>query len=105
MSGLQITKFWLVNHLALAKDALHIYVALAVLFGSSLIFGWRVAGWRPITLVAVVAIAGEAWDIRDRIAGGIPVDLSGNWHDIWNTLLWPLAIFALARWTQIFRAR
>ena len=41
MSALQTVKLWLVQHMHLAKDALHIYVALTLFFGSALLFGWR----------------------------------------------------------------
>ncbi|WP_168727338.1 MULTISPECIES: hypothetical protein [Sphingomonas] len=45
---------------------------------------------------------GEAWDIRDRIASGMPLDLWGDWHDIWNTMFWPSVILLLARRTRLF---
>ena len=101
-SALQVVKLWLVHHVHLAKDALHIYVALLVLFGSALLFGWRLSSWRPWLLVAFAALAGEAWDIRDRAAAGIAQDWGGNLHDVWNTLFWPTAILLLARRTRLF---
>lgn len=41
MTGFQQLKLWLASHLDLAKDALHIHVALIAFFGSMLLFGWR----------------------------------------------------------------
>ena len=102
MSPLQDAKLWLIASLGLGRDALHIYVALLVMFGSALLFGWRLSSWRPWLLVAAAALAGEAWDIRDRLVAGVPVQLWGNWHDIWNTLFWPSVILLLARWTRLF---
>lgn len=102
MSPLQDAKLWLIAHFGLGKDALHIYVALTVMFGSALLFGWRLSSWRPWLLVAAAALAGEAWDIRDRLVAGVPVQPSGNVHDLWNTLFWPSVILLLARQTRLF---
>ena len=104
MSPLQGGKLWLIGHLGLGKDALHIYVALALLFGSALLFGWRLSSWRPWLVVAVAALAGEAWDMRDRQVAGIAIDPRGHWHDLWNTLFWPSVILLLARRTRLFGA-
>ncbi|MBY0521693.1 MAG: hypothetical protein K2P79_14840 [Sphingomonas sp.] len=102
MSPLQIVKFWLVIHLGLAKDALHVYVGLTLLFGSALVFGWKLSSWRPWAIAALAAVIGEAWDIRDNLVYNTPIYLPGNWHDIWNTLFWPSAILLLARRTRLF---
>lgn len=100
-SPLQAVKLWLVQHVHLAKDALHIYVALGVMFGAALLFGWRLSSWRPWPLVAVVAVAGEVWDVRDSLAYGTPVVVSANVHDVWNTLFWPSVILLLAKRTRV----
>jgi len=103
-SPLQASKLWLVHHVGLAKDALHIYVALTLFFGSVALFGWRVSGWRPWMLVLVAALAGEAWDIRDSLVYRTPLILRANFHDIWNTLFWPTVIMLLARHTRLLRS-
>lgn len=105
MSALQAVKLWLVQHVHLAKDALHIYVALGLFFGSALLFGWRVKSWRPWLVVAAAAVVGELWDIRDRQAFRVPQDYGANLHDIWNTLFWPSVIVLLARRAKIFGGR
>jgi hypothetical protein len=101
-SSLQEAKWWLVHHTGLAKDALHIYVALTLLFGSALLFGWKLSSWRPWAVVAVAALVGEAWDLRDSIVYHTRIDLWANWHDVWNTLFWPTAIMLIARRTRLF---
>ena len=103
MSPLQEGELWLLAHLGLGKDALHIYVALVVMFGAALVFRWPLSSWRPWLAVAAAAIAGEVWDVRDRLAAGVPVEPAGNWHDLWNTLFWPSVILLLARRTRLFR--
>ena len=102
-SPLQASKLWLVHHVGLAKDALHIYVALALFFGSAALFGWRLSGWRPWILVLVAALAGEAWDIRDSIVYRTRLILGANVHDFWNTLFWPTVIMLLARHTRLLK--
>lgn len=101
---LQEAKAWLLLHVGLEKDALHIYVALMLVFGSVLLFRWSLRSWKPPALVFAVMMIGEAWDFRDGSLTSVPwqSSLAGSWHDMWNTMFWPLAILALARFTDIF---
>lgn len=103
MSSFQLAKYWLVVHLGLAKDALHIYVALILFFGSALLLGWKLTGWKPWTLVLAAVLTGEAWDVIDALRWGYRIRLGANVHDIWNTMFWPSAIVILARTTRVFR--
>lgn len=102
-SALQAAKLWLVGHIGLAKDALHIYVALIVVIAVLAVFRWRLGSAKPLLLVLLVALAGEAWDIRDSLTHHMPLDFGANWHDIWNTLFWPIVLTGLARWTPLLR--
>jgi len=102
MSALQAIKSWLVDHLGLAKDALHIYVALGLFLGTALLFGWKLSSWRPWAIVAAAAIVGELWDLWDSLGYHTPINLWASWHDIWNTLFWPSVILVLARTTRLF---
>ena len=102
-SALQTVKLWLVGDLGLAKDALHIYVALTLFFGAALLFKWPLRSWKPLGLVAAAAVLGEAWDLRDSLAYRTPIVIGANLHDIWNTCFWPAAILLLARTTQVLR--
>ncbi|MBX3564285.1 MAG: hypothetical protein KF730_06870 [Sphingomonas sp.] len=101
MSPLQTVKLWLAQHVTLAKDALHIYVALMVLFGVALAFKWPLRSWKPWAAVLAVALIGEAWDLRDSMVYHTPIRLGANFHDIWNTMFWPTAILLLARFTPL----
>lgn len=98
MSALQAAKLWLIGLTGLGKDALHIYVGLALFLGSAVLFKWSLASWKPWAIVLAAALLGEAWDIRDRIASDMALDLAGDWHDIWNTLFWPSVLVLLARY-------
>jgi hypothetical protein len=104
---LQTLKFWIVHHVGLDKDALHIYFALALLFGSVMLFRWSVRGWKPYALIFGIAVIGEIWDMHDGLLTRVPlvVSLPASLHDIWNTMFWPLAILLLARFTEVFGTR
>ncbi len=101
-SALQAVKWWLVHHVGLAKDALHIYVALGLFFGTALAFGWKLSNWKPWSVVLATAVLGEAWDLRDSMVYHTHIDLWANWHDIWNTIFWPSVIVLLAQRTKLF---
>ncbi len=102
MSPLQQTKLFLMEHVGLAKDALHIYVALIVFFGSCLLFGWKAGQWKPWIAVLAAALIGEAWDLRDSIVYGTRIYPAENWKDIWNTLAVPTILMLAARHTKVF---
>lgn len=102
MSNFEALKFLLITLTGLAKDALHIYIALAIFLGSCLIFGWKARQWRPWLLVLAVAITGEVWDILRALELGQKPGLQGNWQDIWNAMLIPTALLVLSRYSSIF---
>lgn len=100
---LQQVKHVLMGLTGLAKDALHIYVALFLFFGSMAMFRWPARDTRPLMLVAIAAFTGEIWDRIEAIMTQAPLTRWSHIHDIWNTILIPAAIFALARWTDVLR--
>lgn len=102
MSAFQETKIFLVELLGLSKDALHIYTGLVVFFGTALLFRLSLHDLRALSAVLLVALIGEAWDIYDTQAIDAPQVYAGNWHDIWNTMMWPTVILLLARYTAVF---
>lgn len=104
---LQTVKLWIVHNIGLEKDALHVYFALFLLFGSVMLLRWSIRGWKPYALIFALAIAGEVWDIRDGLLTRVPlvVSLPFSIHDVWNTMFWPLAILLLVRFTDVFGAR
>ncbi len=102
MSVFQETKILLLDTVGLSKDALHIYVGLIVFFGMALIFRLPLRDLRPLFAVLLVAIIGELWDIYDTEVIGAAQVYAGNWHDLWNTMFWPIAIMLLARFSSAF---
>jgi hypothetical protein len=104
-SMFQAAKLWLVDSTGLAKDALHIHIALALFLGSALLLRWPLRSWKPWLVVLVATLAGEAWDIWDTLAADRSILPMANWQDIWNAMLWPSVILLLARGTRLFGPR
>ena len=103
MSGFQQAKIALVGVLGLPRDALHIYVGLAVFLLAVALLRAPLRSWRPFAAVALVALAGEAWDLADTWRAGQRLAWGKSWHDVWNTCFWPATLFLLARHTRLLR--
>ncbi|HEX8381310.1 MAG TPA: hypothetical protein VF619_12265 [Allosphingosinicella sp.] len=105
MGPFQQTKHALVQLAGLPKDALHIYVGLAVFLAAAALLRRPLGSWVPIAAVAAAALAGEIWDLLDTRAAGARIHWDRNWHDIWNTCFWPFLLFLLARYTTLLSRR
>ena len=103
MSRLQSAKIVLIQATSLGKDALHVYVGLALMLFVAIALRKPLSDWRPIVAVAFAAIAGEGWDIVDTFSHGSRQRWGGNFKDVWNTLFWPSVIFLLARFTRVLK--
>lgn len=86
----------------LAKDALHIYVALIVYAASCVLFGWKTWQWRTLVPVLLVALANEANDILFNLEIEKDPYIWSSVHDMVNTMVLPVLLLALSRWTEIF---
>jgi hypothetical protein len=102
MSPLQSVKLWLLGHVGLAKDALHVHVGLLLFVGSALLFRWSARSWKPWAVALTGALLGELWDLRDSLVYHTRIALWANFHDVWNTMLWPSLLLLLARTTSLF---
>lgn len=103
MSPFQSFKIVLVEATSLSKDALHVYVGLAVMLLVVILLRKSLADWRPITAVAFAALAGELWDVIDTFSHGGTPRWSLNGKDVWNTMFWPTILFGLARFTRVLK--
>ena len=103
MSYFQSTKIFLSEVTNLGKDALHIYVGLAVMLLVVIAFKKPLSDWRPIAAVALASIAGEIWDVIDTFSHGGTPKWNANWKDVWNTMFWPSVLFGLARFTRVLK--
>ena len=103
MSFFQDAKLVLVQATDLSKDALHVYVGLGVMLLVAILLRRPLRDWRPLAAVALVAVAGEIWDVIDRLSHGGTPRWSLNWKDVWNTMFWPTVLFLMARFTNVLR--
>lgn len=99
----QDAKLAIIHWAGLPRDALHIYVGLAVFLGAAALFRRPLSGSVPIAAVLLAALAGEAWDLLETWRKGATIHWSRNWHDVWNTMFWPAILFLLARYTKVLR--
>lgn len=102
MEAVFLFKQFVADSTQLDRDALHIYVAVLVLLGSCAVFRWKVGQWKPLLLVMLVAMIGEGFDMRYNMITENDPFVMGSLHDLWNTMLVPLIIFAFARLTHVF---
>ena len=105
MSEFQQLKLALGHAVGLPKDALHIYVGLAVFLAAAALFRRPLGSWLPIAAVIAAALAGELWDLLDTLSDGARLRWDLSWHDIWNTCFWPFLLFLLARYTRLLSRR
>jgi 2-methylcitrate dehydratase PrpD len=105
MSPFQQAKLALGQLMGLPKDALHIYVGLAVFLVAAALTRRPLGSWLPIAAAIAAAVAGEAWDVAETRAAGARIHWDRNWHDIWNTCFWPFLLFLLARYTRLLSRR
>lgn len=100
MSGFQSFKHHMVQFADLSKDALHIYVGLAVfLLVAAIARKGLKSGW-AILAVLVVAVIGEVLDLRDEFRLRERLLWWSSLHDLVNTCFWPLVLWLLARFTR-----
>src|SRR5690349_10574907 len=92
MSDFQHFKIWLSHAVGLPKDALHVYVGLAIFLLAAILFRRSLGARLPILAVIGAALAGEIWDVVETNAAGQRIIWAASWHDLWNTCFWPLVL-------------
>ena len=91
-------KTWLVASAGLSKDALHIYVGLALFVAVRLVWRWR-GGWLAAWLAVLAMASGGEWlDIALAARHSTIQPDAAHWHDIWNTMFWPTVLLLIGRW-------
>jgi TRAP-type uncharacterized transport system fused permease subunit len=103
VSDFQLGKLFMIHLTGLPRDALHIYVGLGVLLLVAFVSRRSLGHPLPILAVLLVALSGELWDLIDTFRAGKPLAWGKSWHDLWNTLFWPTALFLLARFTRVLK--
>ena len=101
MSYLENARTFLLDAADLSSDGLQICLGLAVMLLAVAIFRRSLADWRPLAVVALVAVAGGLWGMFDTwMHGGAP-RLRIDWIQVVQTLFWPAILFVLARFTRL----
>jgi len=101
-SAVQAAKLAIVAVTGLAKDALHIYVGLAVFLLILALWPGGRRTWWPLLAVVLVAIGGELFDLQDDLVSLGYWRWSASLHDVLNTVFWPAVLSAAMRWTSLF---
>ena len=87
------------SELGLAKDALHIYGAVAIQIAAALLFRRSLGHWLPwfVVLLATILIeAGDMWFGEEATVQQWQID--GAKHDILNTMVLPTVLLVLVRY-------
>ena len=106
-------KINIIETTGLAKDALHIYVGVGVyllclIVLRPIIKKQGIRSFLALIVVIGIALLGEYFDNRHIIApkGLLALsasDVMASIHDLMNTCLLPFVLYALNKWTSIFR--
>ncbi len=99
-SAFQTFKLAVVGATGLSKDAIHVYVGLAVWLGVAALRR-SIRSLLPLAVVLAVAVGAEAWDAFDDISTLGRWRIGASVHDVVNTLVWPTILMLLARFTKI----
>ena len=91
-------KITLVAATGLTRDALHIYAALGIFILVKLLWRGRGGTVAALLLVAAAALANEWLDHRVEMLQKIWCNDEEHWHDIWNTLFWPVMLAVVLPW-------
>ncbi|MEH6789273.1 hypothetical protein [Parasphingorhabdus sp.] len=93
-------KDWLEMSTGLDRNSLHIYAGIAVQLTAAFVFRRSLASPWPWLIVAVAAIANEIYDYSfvPEPQTGDAVHFDAAVRDLWNTLLLPSILLAIARW-------
>ena len=96
-SAVQSIKLAIVAATGLSKDALHIYVGLAVFLAAVVVLRKPLRSIVPWLVIFAIAIAGEVLDMRDDIATLGYWRWGASLHDVLNTLFWPTMLLLIAK--------
>lgn len=97
---LQILKLYLLDYTGLDRDALHLHAGLALFVAVRLLWRWR-GGWVIAWFMALTLALSVEWlDINAFGDPDTPQPDPNNWHDIWNTMVWPTILLLIGPWLQ-----
>ena len=100
MSGFQQLKWFVLHHLHLDKDAIHIYIGVACFLLAITLGRLRPSSFLALLPGFAVALLLEVIDVFDTVRFGDPPDWGAGLWDLFNTSLIPalLCLFAQRGW-------
>lgn len=101
ISTLQSLKLEIISATGLSRDALHIYVGLALLMAASGISRKSLGAFSSWLVVLAGASLIELFDLMDDKASLGYWRWAASFHDIANTLFWPTVIAVACRFRLI----
>jgi hypothetical protein len=101
----QAVKQLIVLTIGLSRDALHIYVGLAVWLVMAFVLRRRLSSLIPLSIVFLVAVIGEIVDMRDDLLTKGYWRLGASLHDVVNTVFWPTVLTLFHKGSVMFRLK
>lgn len=97
ISAVQSIKIAIEEVAGLSRDALHIYVGLAVFLVAAAVSRKPLRSTGPWLAVLAVAVTGEMVDTIDDLVRLGSWQWKASLHDVFNTVFWPLVLWLFAR--------
>lgn len=85
-------KLVIVSFTGLSRDALHIYVGMAIYLAALLMLRGPRRHLGALALVAIAALGGELLDHWYELTRPKNCSIADHGYDLWNTLFWPLML-------------
>ncbi|MEW4447830.1 hypothetical protein [Qipengyuania sp. JC766] len=86
----------------LERDALHIYIALAIHLTACWVFRLKLRDVWPWIIVLAMTLTGESVDLRNSLLTQGDRAWQNSFHDLWNTMVLPTVLLLVARFTTLF---
>jgi len=102
-SAYQDLKLGILELTNLSRDAIHIYIGLAVLLAFVVLIRKGKIDLLALLPVLSVAIAMESIDLYDSYYSMGAMYWGNSLHDLINTLFWPTAIVLLVKFKRVLR--
>lgn len=98
-TAVQSFKLIIVSATGLSKDALHIYVGIAIFLAARIALRKYANMFLPVAVVVAAACIGELLDMRDDINSLGYWRWGASLHDVLNTAFWPFVLSIFMRST------
>ncbi len=98
-------KIWLVDLTGVSRDALHIYVAIALFLCVRIIWRGSWGSAAALLIVLIAALTGEWLDHQMELLQGAACNTAEHWHDLRNTMAAPIVLTLALPWLRPRRSK